>query len=328
MITYKEAIAEATYLVMRHDPKVIVMGVGVTDEKGIFGTTKLAHDSFRGRVWETPLSENMLTGAAWGMALNGYKPILVHARADFLMLTMEHLVNTAAKWSLTHQSRIIPKPTMIVRAIIGKGWGQGPQHSQAFIGMLSQISGITLYAPSTPAQVMQCFDSAMDCGGLAVIIEHRALYDSSNEDLEFSDAEHPTAELVPISGARIESLKAAKILEDIGVPTKVSSPLIPIEFGASSYEPQVMTFIDIEHNGVSVNLANKVNLQCRARRCNTMSTTIVSPPHWPLPTSRVLESEWYPSPDMIVEATLKAIGRTPNSTKVVRRVAHPKDGPF
>ena len=64
MITYKEAIAEATYVAMRHDPKVIVMGVGVTDQKGIFGTTKLAHDSFPARVWETPLSENMLTGAA------------------------------------------------------------------------------------------------------------------------------------------------------------------------------------------------------------------------------------------------------------------------
>ena len=97
-LTYAEAIREATEQEMARDPRVIVMGLGVDDPKGIYGTTLGLVDEFGPeRVFDTPLSEDAMTGAAIGAALAGLRPIHVHQRMDFLLLAMNQLINIAAK---------------------------------------------------------------------------------------------------------------------------------------------------------------------------------------------------------------------------------------
>src|SRR5216684_2603691 len=98
VLSYVDAISEATDQEMERDPSVVVFGLDVDDPKRIQGTTRGLLEKFGpGRVFGTPLSEDAMTGAAIGMALGGLRPIHVHIRMDFVMLAMNQLVNVAAK---------------------------------------------------------------------------------------------------------------------------------------------------------------------------------------------------------------------------------------
>jgi pyruvate/2-oxoglutarate/acetoin dehydrogenase E1 component len=94
-----QAIQDATQIAMRADPKVICFGLGVDDPKRIFGTTTGLLEEFGSdRVFDTPTSENAMTGIAIGLAMAGFKPVVTHQRLDFFLLAMDQLVNNAAKW--------------------------------------------------------------------------------------------------------------------------------------------------------------------------------------------------------------------------------------
>ena len=127
-VNYATHIAEATARYLASHGGGLVMGAGVTDIKHCYGTTALAHEQFPDRVLETPLSETMLTGACVGLAENGYEPIFVHQRMDFGTLSVEGLVNTAAKHRFLYGQDV----PMMVRLVIGQGWGAGVSHTQNF----------------------------------------------------------------------------------------------------------------------------------------------------------------------------------------------------
>src|SRR2546422_9466294 len=129
-LRYREAIDEATRQAMAKDERIVVLGVGVDDAKGIFGTTRGAFEQFgSARVFDTPLSEAALTGICGGAAMRGLHPVLVHARNDFLLLTMDQIVNNAAKGRYMSGGKLrVPFST---RAIIVQGCGRAIQHSQS-----------------------------------------------------------------------------------------------------------------------------------------------------------------------------------------------------
>ena len=141
--------------------------------KCIFGTTKLAANKYPDRVIETPLSETMLTGAMVGLAADGWHPTLVHARADFLYLSAEHLLNTAATFRMIHNK---PCP-VTVRAIIGRGWGNGPMHTKAPLRMF-KVPGIDLFTPTSLTGIRQAMWNSVNNGNPTVIMEQRHLYDT------------------------------------------------------------------------------------------------------------------------------------------------------
>src|SRR5579859_7448263 len=129
-LRYDAALLEATQQEMAQDDNVVVLGLGVDDWRGIYGTTKGLVDQFGPqRVFDTPLSEDAMTGVSIGAAMAGLRPIHVHIRQDFLLLCMNQLVNIAAKAHYMYGGQVsVP---MVVRSVIGKSWGQGAQHSQA-----------------------------------------------------------------------------------------------------------------------------------------------------------------------------------------------------
>src|SRR5580700_9829305 len=133
-LSFVDAVREAADQEMALDQSVIVFGLDVDDPKAIQGTTRGLLEKYGPeRVFGTPLSEDAMTGAAIGMALAGLRPIHVHIRMDFLMLAMNQLVNVAAKSHYMYGAKVsIP---MVIRAMIGKSWGQGAQHSQGLHGM-------------------------------------------------------------------------------------------------------------------------------------------------------------------------------------------------
>jgi len=172
-LIYRDAIAAEHLRILANDPMAVILGVGVNDgAKCVFGTTRLAAEKFPERVIECPLSETMLTGAIIGMAANGWHPIMIHARADFLYLSAEHLLNTAATWRMIHGTGC----PITVRAIIGEGWGNGPMHTKAPLEMFN-VEGLALFTPTTIYDINRAMNYAVATGVPTVIMERRRLYD-------------------------------------------------------------------------------------------------------------------------------------------------------
>ena len=174
VITFNEAIGEALEQSMRKNSNVFVIGLGVTDPKGIFGTTLKLHQIFgSNRVFDMPVSENAMTGIAIGAAISGMYPVMVHQRVDFVLLAMDQMVNNAAKWNYMFGGNCnVP---LTIRTIIGKGWGQGPQHSQNFISLFSHIPGLKVVAPATPYEAKGLLIRSIEEKNPVIFIEHRWL---------------------------------------------------------------------------------------------------------------------------------------------------------
>ena len=233
-LTYAQAISEALLQAMESDPQVFIMGLGVDDYKGIFNTTRDAFKKFGSkRVFDTPACEGALTGIAIGAALNGKRPVLVHARNDFMFLALDQMINNAAKWkySCAGQSSV----PFVVRAIIGKGWGQGPVHSQSIQSVLAHFPGLFVVMPSNPFDIKGIFLKSLQINTPVVILEHRALYDTQGEvpeetyTVEFGKAKIVKSgedlTIVATSLMVIEALKAAEILKKSGIDVEIVDPV-------------------------------------------------------------------------------------------------------
>ncbi|HXG12149.1 MAG TPA: transketolase C-terminal domain-containing protein [Gemmataceae bacterium] len=234
VLSYVEAVREAADQEMARDPSVIVFGLDVDDPKAIQGTTRgLAAKYGPERVFGTPLSEDAMTGAAIGMALAGLRPIHVHIRMDFLMLAMNQLVNVAAKSRYMYGGRVaLP---LVVRAMIGKSWGQGAQHSQGLYSFFMHVPGLKVVAPSTPYDAKGCLIAAVRDDNPVIYVEHRLLHFQKGPVPEAPYAVPPgrarvTAAgdditLVGISFMQVECLRARHYLADVGIRAEVLDPI-------------------------------------------------------------------------------------------------------
>ena len=146
-LSFVEAINEAMFIAMKKDKKVLCYGLGVDDPKRIFGTTKGLKEKFGdSRVFDMPTSENAMTGISIGAGLSSFRSIMVHQRLDFFLLAMDQLVNGAAKWHyMFGGQKSVP---ITIRLIIGRGWGQGPTHSQSLQSWFAHIPGLKVVMPS------------------------------------------------------------------------------------------------------------------------------------------------------------------------------------
>ena len=241
LINYGEALYEACSQEMQIDPNVFVYGLGVDDPKGHYGTTKDLHKKFGSkRCFDTPLSEDAMTGIGIGSALAGLRPIFVHQRMDFLLLCMNQLVNMAAKMRyITSGEHNVP---IVVRAAIGRSWGQGAQHSQALQALFCHIPGLKVVAPTTPHDAKGMLITSIRDNNPVIFIEHRMLY---------KNAGYVPSEIyeIPIGKGRIlkegkditivgasftveESLKAADLLNEVGINAEIIDPitLSPLDY--------------------------------------------------------------------------------------------------
>ena len=233
-LTYAEAIHEATEGEMARDPSVIVLGLGVDDFRGIYGTTKGLSEKFGGeRVFDTPLSEDAMTGVAIGAALGGLRPIHVHIRMDFLLLAMNQLVNMAAKMRYMFGGALsVP---LVVRAIIGRSWGQGAQHSQGLHAMFMHVPGLKVVAPTTPYDAKGCLTTAIRDDDPVIFVEHRLVHalrgpvPGGEYTVPFGRARvlAPGGDVtvVGISHMVVECLRAARHLEGTGIAAEVIDPI-------------------------------------------------------------------------------------------------------
>ncbi|MEK7684419.1 MAG: transketolase C-terminal domain-containing protein [Verrucomicrobiota bacterium] len=234
ILSYTEAVREATDQEMARDQSVIVFGLDVDDPKAVQGTTKgLVEKYGPERVFGTPLSEDAMTGAAIGMALAGLRPIHVHIRMDFLMLAMNQLINIAAKSHYMYGGQVhVP---LVVRSMIGKSWGQGAQHSQGLYSFFMHVPGLKVVAPSTPYDAKGCLIAAIRDDNPVMYVEHRILHFQKGPVPETLYAVPPgkaritvpglDITLVGLSYMQVECLRAQRYLESRGISAEVIDPI-------------------------------------------------------------------------------------------------------
>jgi pyruvate/2-oxoglutarate/acetoin dehydrogenase E1 component len=171
---YAEIIDETFYKIFKKHHNSIVIGLGANDPKGYFGTTNKIKKHFKKRVFDMPISENSMTGVVIGASLKGLKPILMHQRVDFSLLSLEQIINQAAKWYYMFDGK--KSVPIVIRMIIGRGWGQGPQHSQAMHSIFSHIPGLKVVMPSLPETAGQLLYSSFLDKNPVIFLEHRWLF--------------------------------------------------------------------------------------------------------------------------------------------------------
>ena len=229
-ITYAQAVNEALHQAMESDERVICYGLGVPDPKGVWGTTVGLQKRFGpDRVFDMPASENAMTGVAIGAAIGGFRPIMTHQRLDFFLLAMDQLVNGAAKWHYMFGGSM--RAPLVIRMVVGRGWGQGPQHSQSLQALFAHIPGLKVVMPTTPRDAKGLLFAAVEDNNPVVLLEHRWLYgirDEVPEGLyrtplgEARILRHGTdVTLVGVSYMALEALRAANRLADEGVSAEV-----------------------------------------------------------------------------------------------------------
>jgi pyruvate dehydrogenase E1 component beta subunit len=180
LITYREAVAEGIAREMRKDPTVVCLGEDIGAAEGVFKTTVGLFDEFgRTRVWDTPISEQAIVGAALGAAMTGIRPVAEIMFSDFLACCYDYLANEIPKMRyMTGGQVTVP---LVIRTANGGGLGFGAQHSQAVENWVFTIPGLKIAAPSTPADVVGLMASAIRSDDPVVFFEHKGLFASKGE---------------------------------------------------------------------------------------------------------------------------------------------------
>jgi len=321
ILTFAEAIQEATEQEMDRDPSVIVLGQGVDDFKAIHGTTQGLVEKFGSdRVFDTPLSEDGMTGVAIGAALAGLRPIHIHIRMDFVLLAMNQLINIAAKSRYMYGGAVcVP---LVVRSLIGRSWGQGAQHSQGLHSFFMHVPGLRVFAPSTPYDAKGCLIQSIRDDNPVMFIEHRMIHSQkghvpeSQYTVPFGKARvlapGNDVTLVGISYMAVECLRAHRHLAEVGISAEVIDPvcLMPLDMDAiveSVKKTGRLIVVDTAWTacGASAEIVAQVTEQLqgvrefRTRRMGYAPVTC--------PTTKNLENLFYPNPEQIASAAYSLV---------------------
>jgi pyruvate/2-oxoglutarate/acetoin dehydrogenase E1 component len=311
LIRYVDALREAFELEMQRDPQVFLFGLDVDDYKGIQGSTIGLQEKFGAdRVFCTPLSEDAMTGLAIGAAMAGYRPIHTHIRMDFMLLCMNQIVNMAAKSHYMYNGQV--KVPLVVRAMIGRSWGQGGQHSQALQSLFMHIPGLKVVAPANAHDVKGCMIAAIRDNNPVIFIEHRLLYATegyvpvNSYEVPFGQARILTkgtdVTIVAISHMVMEALRAKQHLETIGISAEVIDPisLWPLDMNTIMTSAQKTGRLLIVDNawltcGASSEIMTRAVEMSQNEGKNTPLLSRMGFAPTTCPTTRPLENLFYPN---------------------------------
>lgn len=322
-ISYCQAINEALVQEMERDPNVFVYGVGVPDHKRIFSTTAGILEKFGpDRCFDTPIAEDALTGFALGAAINGLRPILVHSRIDFMLLSMNQIANMIASYTYASCGKL--KNPIVIRAIIGRGWGQTFQHSKTMHSVFAHIPGLKVVMPTSPKDAKGLLVAAIRDDNPVVFIEHRWLYYAEDDvPEEYYVTALDTANIlrqgkdvtvVAVSWMNVEALRAAEILKERhGVEVEVVDPrtISPLNDRLIIQSVKktghcVVADIDWVNYGFSAEIAARVSRACFGVLKSPVERIGFAFTH--CPSSRPLENMFYPDAVDIIRMIEKKLG--------------------
>ena len=321
-IAFREAINEAIDQEMERDSNVFIYGLDVTDHKRIFGSTKGLLEKFGSeRCFATPLSEDAMTGFGLGAAINGMRPIHVHIRVDFLLLAMNQLINMISCYRYMTGGKL--KVPMVIRAVIGRGWGQSFQHSKSLHSFFAHVPGLKVVMPTTPKDAKGLLISAIRDDNPVIFLEHRWLYDVVGEvpeapfttPLSQSNIVQSGTDLTIIatSWMVIEAMKAAEIVKrNHGISIEIIDPrtISPLDdrLIVNSVKKTghcIIVDYDWLNCGFSAEVSARVSEKCFDYLKSPITRIGFS--ETPCPSSRPLENEFYPNAIQIIRAVEKKL---------------------
>ncbi len=335
LITGAEALREAMDQCMAADERVFLMGEGAADPKGIFGTTSGLVETYGpDRVIEMPVAENGLTGIAIGAALMGRRPVMVHQRVDFALLALEQIFNNAAKAHyVTAGKHTVP---LVIRMIIGRGWGQGPEHSQSLESVFAHFPGLKVVLPSTPRDAKGMLVAAVRDDNPVVMLEHRWTHYTTGDvpeelyETPLSGPSHvrkgsdvtivATSYMTYEARAAVDAMKAAGVSADL-FDMRVLQPLdlAPVVESVRRTGRLIMADVGWKSFGAGAEIVATVVEQAFADM-KAAPVRLGLPDH-PTPSSRSLVPDFYPYSGDIVAATANIMGAADRLGPVVAALA-------
>jgi pyruvate/2-oxoglutarate/acetoin dehydrogenase E1 component len=228
-LEFRTAVRDAIAEELERDPTVVFFGEDVAAAGGVFKATPELHERFGPeRVFDTPISELALAGAAFGAAVTGLRPVIEIMFGDFMGLPMDSLVNQAAKyWYISNEQGSVP---LVVRSAVGAGGRFGAMHSQTHGTWFQGIPGLKVACPSSPADAKGLLKASIRDDNPVIFLEHKRLYSVKGPE--------PVEELVPLGRASVvrpgtditivsimrgvpDALAAAERLADDGIDAEV-----------------------------------------------------------------------------------------------------------
>ena len=325
-ISYGKALATAMHDALAENDNTVIFGQGIDDFKGLWGTTTGLPEKFGAhRVQDTPLCEEGMTGICVGAALNGLKPIHVHIRADFIFLALNQILNMASKYKYMFGGHYdVP---IFIRAVVGRSWGQGAQHSQSPQSMLAHFPGLKVLMPASSQAILESYRYAInEFSGPVVSLEHRLLYDV-NFDVDTpslrqgSDAfrsykirQGQDVTIVASSIMVLEAIRAAKYLEQFGVSCEIidlhSATDIDEELIVNSIAKTgklIVADTSWINYGVSAEIARIVCQKGFGLLTKPLEAIGMAPS--PCPTAKSLEDLYYPNQETFITKLAQLVER-------------------
>ena len=331
-ISYREALNLAMTQEMERDSSVFTYGLDVSDHKRIFGSTVGLVEKFGSdRCFGTPLSEDAMTGFALGSAINGMRPIHIHIRVDFLMLAMNQIVNMISNFRYMTGGQL--KIPIVIRAIIGRGWGQSAQHSKSLHSFFAHVPGLKVIMPTTPFDAKGLLASAIRDDNPVICLEHRWLYDIVDKVDVSPEAFVPLGEpavlqegsdltMVATSWMNVEALRAAEVINKFHKKKiEVIDPrtIAPLNY-RTIYESVNKTgyCIIADYDWINCGFSAEVSARVSEFCFNKLKSPVVRLGFsaTPCPATRPLENKFYPNAINIVRQVESKLDLKPaNLTK-------------
>jgi pyruvate/2-oxoglutarate/acetoin dehydrogenase E1 component len=320
-ISYRDAVAEGIAREMRRDPSVVCLGEDIGAAEGVFKTTTGLFSEFGPeRVWDTPISEQAIVGAAMGAALTGLRPVAEIMFSDFLACCWDYIANEIPKIRyMTGGQVTVP---LVVRTANGGGLGFGAQHSQAVENWALTVPGLKIAAPATPADVVGLMAAAIRSDDPVIFFEHKGLFASKGEpapeghvvELGQAAIARPGGDLTLVALASTVpiALAAAERLAADGVSTEVIDLrcLVPLDM-ATVLESVGRTsrLLTVEENpyqggwgGTVVSIVAEEGFELLDAPVRRVAAECV-----PLPFANSLEDQVIPTTDKVVAAARRTL---------------------
>jgi len=344
-ITYCEAIREALFQEMERDKSVFLYGIGLPDHKSIFGSVEGLVDRFGyDRCRDTPISEDSMTGLGIGAAIVGMRPVHVHIRVDFLLLAINQIANSMT--TITYNSGGKLSVPLVIRAVIGRGWGQGCQHSKSMFSTFAHIPGLKVVAPTTPYDAKGLLISSIRDNNPVLVLEHRWLYwqtgnvDSRPFEVEIGSAnilrEGTDLTIVATSWMNVEASHAAGMLakyHNISVEIVDVRSLAPLDINTIlDSVRKTKKCIIADNDWVLYGVSSEISAQIYENLAGELDIEVVRLgfKHTPCPTARHLENEFYPNAETIFRTAEHILALESKSIATEKFYSHENKfkGPF
>jgi acetoin:2,6-dichlorophenolindophenol oxidoreductase subunit beta len=320
IITFAEAIKESIYTSLERDKSIFLMGEGVDDPSSMWGTIKGVKKKFGSkRVLEMPVSENAMIGLAVGSAIMGSKPIINLQRVEFAFLALEQIFNNAAKSFYVTNGKL--KVPLVIRLVIGRGWGQGPQHSQSLETVFSYFPGLKVVMPCFPHEAKGLLTASIEDKNPVVFLEHRWLHNSVGDvpagyyKLDLNSAEKinngEDVTVVSTSFSTLEALKVVNFLKSHSINCdlfnlRVLNPLNIDNINKSVNKTGKILTIDTGYKklGIGSEILSRI---IENNAFSTLKAARLGLPDHPTPSSRGLIKNYYPSSMEILKKIINLI---------------------